>query len=73
MEFCLQPTVDRFTHCARDKDASSRRFRLQPCRDVHTVAIEIVAIDDQVAEMQTVRNTIRVSSGWSQLASAMVC
>ena len=29
-----------------------RRFRLQPRRDVHAVAIEIVAIDDQVAEVQ---------------------
>ena len=39
-------------HVARDHDATRRRFRFQPCRDVHAIAIEIIAIDDQVAEMQ---------------------
>ena len=27
-------------------------FRFQPRRNIHAIAIEIVAIDDQVAEMQ---------------------
>ncbi len=29
-----------------------RRFRLQPGRHVHAIAVEIVAVDDQVAEVQ---------------------
>ena len=39
-------------HGARNHDAARRRFRLQPRRDVHAIAVEIVAIDDQVAEVQ---------------------
>ena len=39
-------------HVARDHDAASRRLCFQPRRNVHTIAIEVVAIDDQVAEMQ---------------------
>ena len=48
----LEPARDRVVHVTRDHDAAGRRFRLQPGRDVHAVAVEIVAIDDQVAEMQ---------------------
>ena len=48
----LQPACHGFMDVARDHDAASRRFRLQPRRDVHAIAVEIVAIDDQVAEVQ---------------------
>ena len=44
--------VDRFVHGARDHDPTRRRFRLQPRGDVHAIAVEIVAVDDQVAEVQ---------------------
>ncbi len=36
----------------RNHDASGRRFRLQARGYIHAIAIEIVAIHDQVAEMQ---------------------
>lgn len=39
-------------HINRDHDPASRCLRLQPRGDVHTITIEIVAIDDQVAEVQ---------------------
>ena len=48
----LQPAGDRVMDVARDHDAARRRFGLQPRRDVHAIAVEVVAIDDQVAEMQ---------------------
>ncbi len=37
--------------CARSR-CRRPALRLQPCRDVHAIAVEIVALDDQVAEMQ---------------------
>ena len=43
---------DGIVHVTRNHDAARRRFRLQPCRHVHAIAIKIVAIDDQVAEVQ---------------------
>ena len=36
----------------RDQDATSRRFRLQPGSYVDAVAVKIVTIDDQVAQVQ---------------------
>ena len=36
----------------RDHDAARRRFRLQPGGDVHAIAVEVIAIDDQVAQVQ---------------------
>ena len=48
----LEPARHRFVDRPRNHDAARRRFALQPRRNVHAVAVEIVAIDDQVAEVQ---------------------
>ena len=37
---------------ARNQDAACRRFPFQPRRHVDAVAIEVVAVDDQVAQVQ---------------------
>ena len=52
MESRLQPAVDCFMHGARDQDPARWRFGFQPRGDVHAIAIKIVAVDDQVAEVQ---------------------
>jgi hypothetical protein len=36
---------------ARDADAPRRRQRLQPCRDVDAIAVNVVAVGDHVAEI----------------------
>jgi hypothetical protein len=51
-ECSLQPAGHRIMAGPRDQDATRRRFRLQPRGDVHAVAIEVVAVNDQVSNMQ---------------------
>ena len=43
---------DGFVDVTRDHDAASRSFRFQPRGDVHAIAVKIVTIDDQVAQVQ---------------------
>jgi hypothetical protein len=38
-------------HDRRDSDASDRRKCLQPRRDIHPVAIDVVAVDDDIAQI----------------------
>ena len=52
VELRLEAALDRFAHVARDDDPARRRLGLQAGRNVHAIAVEVVAIDDQVAEMQ---------------------
>jgi hypothetical protein len=40
--------LDRVMHIARDQDAAGPRFPLYACGDVHAIAVEVIAIDDQV-------------------------
>jgi hypothetical protein len=47
-----EATLDRFAHRTRDNDPARWRFGLQASRDVHAIAVEIVAIDDQVAKVE---------------------
>ncbi len=48
----LQSACDGIVDVTRNHDATRRRLGLQPCRHVDAIAVEIVAFDDQVAEMQ---------------------
>ena len=52
VELRLDPVADEIMHCARDHDATRRRFALQPRRHVDAIAVEVVAVDDQVAQVQ---------------------
>ena len=52
IELHLDPLAHEVTHRSRDHDAAWRRLGLQPRRHVHAIAIEILAIDDQVAQVQ---------------------
>ena len=38
-------------HRARNQDAVGLRQRLQPCSDVHTIAIDVAAVNDDVADV----------------------
>jgi hypothetical protein len=51
-EIRLEPAGDSIVNVAGDHDFSSRSLALQASGDVHTIAIEVVALDDQVAQMQ---------------------
>ena len=48
----FKPTRDSIVHVARYDDPARRRFRLQPGRHIHAVPIKVVAVHDQIAEMQ---------------------
>ena len=48
----LHPASHGFMDGARDHNATCWRFPFQPGRHVDAVAIEIVTIDDQVAQVQ---------------------
>ena len=52
MELGLEPAFDRFADGARDDDATGRGLGFEARRHVHAIAVEILAIDDQVAEVQ---------------------
>ena len=43
--------VDLIADVARERDAADRRERLQPRRDVDALAVDVVALDDDVAEI----------------------
>lgn len=69
-------------HFTRDHDATSGRYRLQPRRDIHTIAVEIFAIYDQVAEVQSDREhdgdirgllSVRVSHGLLEFDGSAEC
>jgi hypothetical protein len=47
----LEAAVDGLAHGAGHDDAARRRFGLQAGGDVHAVTIEVIVIDNQVAEM----------------------
>ncbi len=53
LERGLQPADDRIMDVPGNHDAACGGLRFQPRRHVHAIAIEIVAIDDQVAEVQS--------------------
>ena len=55
----------------RHPDPARRRNRFQPCCNVHPVAKDVVAVDDDVAEMTPMRNTIRRSSEKSATVAAI--
>ena len=59
----FEPASHCLMNSARDHDAAGRRLRLQPCGHVHAVAVEVVAFDDQVAEVQADAEDDAVSSG----------
>ena len=69
----LQPASDGIMHVTRNHDAARRRFGFQPRRYVHAIAVEIVAIHDQVAEMQTDSEHDAGVLRLVWLASAMAC
>src|SRR5262249_9163180 len=52
MKLGLDAAFDRFANGARYDDSTWLRFGLQARRNIHAVAVKIVALDDQVAEMQ---------------------
>jgi hypothetical protein len=52
MQTRLEPTFNRLSDCTRHNDPTWRRFSLEPRSDVHAVTVEVVTVDDQIAEMQ---------------------
>src|SRR5215510_3916119 len=53
MQRDLEPPSDGLTHGARNNDPTCRCLGLQPGRHVYSVAIDIIALDDDVAEVKT--------------------
>ena len=52
MKSSLEATVDGLSHSARNDDSTRRRLRFEARRHVHVVAIDVIAIDDDVSEMK---------------------
>ena len=48
----FNPPVNGIVDRTRNHDAASRSFRLKAGGDVHAIAVKIVTIDDQVAQVQ---------------------
>ena len=49
----VDTAADAFVDDRRDTDPTGRSERLQPCRHVDSVAVDVVTIDDDVAEVDT--------------------
>ena len=52
MERCLDPSLDRLTHGARNHDSTRRRFCLEPGSHIYGVAVDVILLDDDIAEMK---------------------
>ena len=52
LERRLHPPGNGIADVARNQDAACRRFAFQPCCHIDAVAVEVVAVYDQVAEVQ---------------------
>jgi hypothetical protein len=46
-----EPVADMVAHRARDADPAGFRYRLQPCRDVDAVAVNVVVIRNDISEI----------------------
>src|SRR5688572_27215419 len=53
LERRLHSPGNGIANVARNQDAACRRFAFQPCRHIDAVAIEVVAVYDQVSQVQT--------------------
>ena len=58
---------------ARDEDAAHGSLSLEASRNVHSIAIEIVSLYDQIPRWIPTRKTMRLSSLSSRFASATAC
>jgi hypothetical protein len=52
VEFCSKAVPHRLAQCARDDYPPWWRLLLKAGGDVHAISIKIVAVDDQVAQVQ---------------------
>src|SRR5262245_28759627 len=53
MERDLEPPVDRLPNGARNNDPARRCLGLQPSSYVYSVAVDVIALDNNVAEVKT--------------------
>ena len=53
LERQIEPAVHMVPHRARDADAAYRALRLQPSGDIHAVAMQVRAVRDHVANVDT--------------------
>ena len=62
----LRQGVDLIVHAPADADRARRRQRLEPGRDIDTVAVDVAVIDQHVAivDADPELDTVLVSSAW---------
>ena len=52
VESNFEPSRYSLPHGTRNNDAARRSFRLQPRSHIHIVAVDVIALDDDVAKVK---------------------